>query len=176
MYARTKLQRGFTLIEVLTVVAILSVFASVIYALGVKAQARANDVRRIADLTQVKTSLELYYNDYRSYPNTLVSGSRKWYGNCAIDQTWGVGGKSTTGGTGYIPSLAPTYIPVLPVDPKPLTNFCYLYSSDGTDYMLLAHQTTQSYTYGATGNNPYPRPALPDQNDFAFYTAGASYW
>jgi prepilin-type N-terminal cleavage/methylation domain-containing protein len=185
MRTRTKPKRGFTLIEVLTVVAILSVFASVIYVASIKARARADDVRRIADLKQIQTALELYYSDNHAYPSTQSGGTYYWFGNCTITAGWGIGSKPTTGAAGYIPGLAPTYLPVLPVDPKPATNTCYIYISNGIDYSLLAHMTMESYTTGVSGNNPYPRVGtyftsgntdLYNQPDFDFYSTGGQTW
>ena len=59
---------GFTLIEVLTVVAIIGLLSSVILVGLGSFRARARDARRIADLRTVQTSLELYYTKFSQYP------------------------------------------------------------------------------------------------------------
>ena len=158
--------RGFTLIELLVVVAIIGMLASVVIAALGNTRAKARDARRLADLKQLQTALELYATDNNGlYPST----SLQWWGNCAT-----FGSHGTSGATGWIPNLAPTYIANLPLDPRavPPTN-CYLYRSDGRDYMILAYATVETYT---TANNPQPRPLVPGEPDFAIYTVGATNW
>ena len=65
-------QKGFTLIELLVVIAIISVLATLLLLqLGV-ARAKARDVKRIADINQVRSSMELYFDDNSSYPGTAA--------------------------------------------------------------------------------------------------------
>ncbi len=62
--------RGFTLIEMLIVVAIIGILATFVL-LGVgPTRVRARDARRISDLHQVQTALELYYGKNGVYPGT----------------------------------------------------------------------------------------------------------
>lgn len=66
---------GFTLIELLVVVAIIGLLASVVLATLNNARAKSRDARRIADLNEIRKALELFYNDYESYPTLDISGS-----------------------------------------------------------------------------------------------------
>lgn len=157
--------RGFTLIELLVVIAIIGILSSVVLVSLNSARAKSRDARRLADLKQLETALAIYHNDNRAYPTT----NGGWRGNCST-----YGGYSDTGAGGWVPNLAPTYIPVLPLNPKSVPpGGCYLYRSDGIDYMLLAHQTVESYT---ALTNPAKRPLIPASNSFAFYTSGAANW
>jgi len=67
-----KKNRGFTLIELLIVIAIIGVLSSIVLASLNSARIKARDVRRIADLRNLKTALEVYYNDNNNvYPTSL---------------------------------------------------------------------------------------------------------
>jgi prepilin-type N-terminal cleavage/methylation domain-containing protein len=68
MNKNNKLQKGFTLVELLVVIAIIGILATLLLLqLGVARQ-RARDARRIADINQVRSALELYYDDQGTYP------------------------------------------------------------------------------------------------------------
>ncbi|MCX6793035.1 MAG: prepilin-type N-terminal cleavage/methylation domain-containing protein [Candidatus Falkowbacteria bacterium] len=67
--------KGFTLIELLVVIAIIGVLSTMaIIALG-NARAKSRDAKRVADIKQISTALELYYSDYNTYPTTITPGN-----------------------------------------------------------------------------------------------------
>ena len=70
--------RGFTLIEILIVVAIIAILASVVLVGLGPTQAKGRDARRISDLQETQNALELYYNKNGSYPNVTQTGSAGW--------------------------------------------------------------------------------------------------
>lgn len=59
---------GFTLVEVLVVVGIIGLLASVVLVGLGTFRTRSRDARRIADLREVQNALELYYTGNNSYP------------------------------------------------------------------------------------------------------------
>jgi prepilin-type N-terminal cleavage/methylation domain-containing protein len=68
-------QQGFTLVELLVVVAIIGMLASLsIVALG-SARTKARDAARVASVKNIQTALELYYSDTGLYPSTVTPGS-----------------------------------------------------------------------------------------------------
>ena len=67
----TNNNKGFTLIELLVVIAIIGILATLAIVSLTTARSSSRDAKRIADLKQLQTALELYYNDYGSYPTVL---------------------------------------------------------------------------------------------------------
>jgi hypothetical protein len=76
--------------------------------------------------------------------------------------------------------LVPNYIAALPLDPKfDVGGQCYLYRSDGTDYMMITHGTMKTIKGGDPSHADNPvhirqmdRPAHV-QPTIAVYTEGA---
>ncbi len=67
MFRKTKLFFGFTLVELLIVIAVLGVLATIGIMTFPAAQKRARDTRRRSDLKQYQTALELYANRNNSF-------------------------------------------------------------------------------------------------------------
>ncbi len=61
-------RKGFTLIELLIVITIIGILAVALVPRISQGPARARDVQRKADLSNIASSLELYYADIGSYP------------------------------------------------------------------------------------------------------------
>ena len=61
---------GFTLIELLVVISIISVLVTVGIVSFRNSQLRGRDVQRKSDLKQIANALELFYTDYRKYPDS----------------------------------------------------------------------------------------------------------
>ncbi|MEK7995391.1 MAG: type II secretion system protein, partial [Planctomycetota bacterium] len=91
------IKRGFTLIELLVVIAIIGMLSSVILASLNTARQKARDARRLSDMKQIQTALELYYDTNRAYPNPGWA----WRSQCAA---WG-----GVAADQVIPGLVPTY-------------------------------------------------------------------
>ncbi len=117
-------RRGFTLIELLVVIAIIGLLSTLaVVALG-SARVKARDSKRLSDLKQVQTALELYYTDKGAYPtstDSLVLGGAS--ARC-LD------------GAGFKASCTNPYMGLVPDDPGSTT---YGYTSAaGTDYAITA--------------------------------------
>jgi prepilin-type N-terminal cleavage/methylation domain-containing protein len=167
-------KKGFTLIELLVVISIISLLSSVILASLSSARAKAKGAKQKGDLIQLRTAIEAYYNDNGSYPST--GGS--WWALCPSYNPGGT--KTNTGASGYIPNLAPTYIPVLPTDPNSDgAGGCYLYRSDANDYKLIVHGTFAGVTCSPglpTSVGLWEPARSPSQCTIGVYTPGASGW
>lgn len=70
-------KNSFTLIEVLVVIAILGILASLVSGNLINSMKRGRDSKRKEDLQQIKNALEMYYEDNGQYPpdNKVVFGS-----------------------------------------------------------------------------------------------------
>ena len=62
---------GFSLIELLIAVGIISILSSLGYASFNTARMKAKDAKRTADVRQIEAGLALYFDDNRTYPASL---------------------------------------------------------------------------------------------------------
>jgi len=134
--------KGFTLIELLVVISIIGILSSFAVVSLNSARNKARDALRKADMTQLRTALNLYYDENVRYP---VCGN---WDDGAAD----FGATPQAGSTCYNTVLsaalttgARPYLGQLPKDPKnPTNNFTvdatYLYryvgKADGSEYAL----------------------------------------
>ncbi len=115
-----KFSKGFTLIEMLIVITIIALLASLILVGMGGARAKTRDSRRIADLHNVMNALELYYAKEGAYPEGTYSSDTDWETFKAILTNAGIG------------------VTRMPKDPLSNTDYYYQYGGTTTDYVLGA--------------------------------------
>lgn len=76
--------KGFTLIELLVVVAIIGLLSSIIGTAVSVSRSRSKDARRISDLKQIKSGMDLFFSTSSGYPSLAV-----WNANIAQTITCG---------------------------------------------------------------------------------------
>ena len=104
-------KKGFILVELLIVMAIISILATLIVGGFRSSQARGRDAQRKSDLKQVANALELFFSDYGKYPPAS--------------------GTLTDGKT--------TYMRTLSKDPVSAQNYVYRVSTNQSQFQLFAY-------------------------------------
>lgn len=171
MRSRRKIS-GFTLIELMVVIAIIGILSSMISVSLSYARMKARDARRISDLTQIRTALELYYSDNGKYPS---AGAETTYGEntyyYSFNASWD-----------ELANKLRKYISTLPKDPVNSacapweeTAACYSYTygnvGNGTG-TYLGHPKTQEYDLTARLEDPLNPHRCEGKN----YTLAFGYW
>jgi len=105
---------GFTLVELLVVISILGILASIALVSFTSSQMRGRDTQRKSDLKQISSALELFYSDYGKYPDE--SGGSIIACPTGTLCVWGLG-QFSDGKT--------IYFKVLPKDPASGQNYYY---------------------------------------------------
>lgn len=138
--------QGFTLIEILVVIAIIGILASVVLFNTSGTSAKSRDDQRQADLRALQSAIETYKNREGHYPAGCNTAGN-WSGQV------GSGFACPGGSTQYITDLAPEYISVLPVDPKVGTaaggsgyGYMYVTNAEGTVYKIMAMNSVEADT------------------------------
>ncbi len=155
---RNKNQRGFTLIELLVVIAIIGLLASVVLLALNSARSKSRDAKRAADIRQIMTALELYFNDCGSYPSSAVGGltmgaaaSAVLFNGSGANCGTNTGGGGADGGFGTVAASAgrTVYMAQTPSAPTPADGSpaCAAASASGGAY------TTTPLTAGTNGNS-----------------------
>ena len=119
--------QGFTLIELMVVISIIAILATIGLFSIRNAQASARDAKRTAAITGIQVALERYYSDTQLYPNT----------DCA----------------GVITTLA-SYLGATPVDPLGGTICARITYSGGAQAYTITF-TRESGGTAQTYRNPY---------------------
>ena len=134
MRDRVRSQEGFTLIELMVVILIIGLLATIVVQNLKGATDKAKRIKAQADISAFKTALDRYYLDNGSYPST--------------DQ--GLTALVSAPSNGKVPADYPAggYIEKIPNDPwgNP-----YVYQSDGDNYVLKSYGADG--VEGGTGKN-----------------------
>ncbi|MEN9920819.1 MAG: hypothetical protein RL538_712 [Candidatus Parcubacteria bacterium] len=177
--------RGFTIIEVLVVTAIIGVLAAIVFASFGTARQQSRDKVRKSDLKQLQLAIEVYKSQHGMYPAR----------GCSVSGTIWTAPPPTTGNSyvtqcsDYIQGLTPDYIPALPVDPNQGgadLGFEYLTNADRSAYKVVVHNTVEVNTITSYADEFARCPrncgsgtncqATPQANVYAVYSAGAECW
>lgn len=137
-----KNRKGFTLIELLVVIAIIGLLSTLSVVALNSAREKARNARRVSDVKQVQTALELYMNDLGSYPTT---------------------GAVVFATTASIVGGGKTYMASVPSNPIPMNdgncpNSNYEYSRQGVTTYTITYCLSEA-TGGIAAGTRYATPA-----------------
>jgi general secretion pathway protein G len=119
-------KKGFTLIELLVVIAIIGLLSTLaVVALG-SARKKANDSKRLSDVKQVQTALELYYTDKNAYPIAVAPAKNLGDATHACLNTDGF---AATG-------CANPYMGLVPAGPGTGEYYTYVTDATGSTYTI----------------------------------------
>jgi general secretion pathway protein G len=113
-------QKGFTLIELLVVIAIIGLMAGISVVALNSSRQKARDARRLTDVRNIMTALEMYYDEEGNYP------------------------ASVTFGTGAISTGTKTFLNPVPSNPEPTddgscTGGEYTYNQDSSSSYSITY-------------------------------------
>jgi general secretion pathway protein G len=130
--------KGFTLIELLVVIAIIGLLSTLAVIALNSARQKSRDSKRVADVKQIQTALELYFADFNGYPaaNSLVLG-----GATNSDTLCSGGFTGTCTGT--------TYMGLVPDAPNPVDGTCTAAQNDYTYTSTSATAYSLAFCTGA---------------------------
>ncbi len=115
-----KSKNAFTLIELLVVIAIIGVLATISVIALQNVRSKARDAKRVGDVKQIRTALEMFFNDNGRYPLTSEFES----------------GSLATGTDIYLSRIPESSTPADGDCTVTENSFSY-FSDDGSDYQLF---------------------------------------
>ena len=125
-----KKQKGFTLLELLVVMAIMALLAGLGLRTFGSVQQKSRDGRRKQDLQSISKALEIYYNDFKHYPYASGGKIMGCGENSTEACTWGDMWQNSNNLTLYMSQL--------PQDPGG-SQYFYLADPQGQTYRLFAY-------------------------------------
>lgn len=176
------LARGFTLIEVLIVVAIIGILTAILVANYNDARKNSRDKIRKSELKELQLAIELYKAQNGRYPAQGCGEGGLWAGpGTDSPAVWEAQCDN------YIVGLVPNFIAALPQDPNQenMTGKGFLYRTDstGSKYKALVHNTVESL-YITSASDEFSRCnneavcawACAQSVVYGVYSAGAECW
>lgn len=182
---------GFTLLEMMIVLAALGIMVVILSQTLPFMQEKARDRRRISELSTLRNVIELFHTDTGSYPSS-PAGMGAYYSLFSNNDGFAALYSPNQITSAYVPGIVPTYYDALPDDPLPgpSTNAgCdalgyrrnWAYFSNGEHYKLVVNCAVEAVTIKP--DDPLADPgrclldscwawAISDNMDYATYTLG----
>lgn len=179
-------RNGFTLIEVLVVVAIVGILTAILVSNYNDARKNSRDKIRKSELKELQLALEVYKAQNGRYPAQGCGTPGSQFAGPGL-----MTNSSYASCDQYISGLVPTFIQALPTDPNQESSdnagFFYQTNADGTAYKAMVSKSVESIVVnsyddefarcprmcggGNACNSSAPGPLI-----YAVYSAGAECW
>jgi prepilin-type N-terminal cleavage/methylation domain-containing protein len=144
---KRQLSSAFTLLELLIVMIILAILAGIGLISFGTVQQKSRDSSRKQDLSNIAKALELYHNDFGSYPSSdPIEGK---INGCRVDALetcdWGEAWLNSSNDTLYMNQL--------PKDPSPGWKYYYLQINNGY-YLFARLENEEDPSIAVSGGSP----------------------
>jgi type II secretion system protein G len=147
-------QRGFTLMELLVVIVLLGVLATLGLSSFMSSQTKSRDTKRKGDLKSISNALEIYYNDKGRYPNDAGDGRIMGCGaGDVLECPWG--GQ-------FVDANGTQYMAILSKDPSKGKRYFYDVAGGNQSYQMYARleNTLDNDVQKDASDNPYAYSGL----------------
>jgi prepilin-type N-terminal cleavage/methylation domain-containing protein len=154
-----KAQKGFTIIELLIVIAIIAILALLVLNNFQGAQAKARDQQRTTDINNIHSKLEEFYNENNYYPNTFTAATFAGIDGEALKDP--IGGDSITINAAVADATAADGVAAATSDTAGAASYIYIpypssCTTNCTGYRLKSFIEKPS----STTPNPYVKKSL----------------
>jgi general secretion pathway protein G len=120
---------GFTLMELMVVIAVMGAVFVMAASSYMGTQAKARDARRKSDLTQISKALELFYTDHGTY----AQDNSGRIAGCGVSSS-----SPCPWGSDFTDQDSNRYMEKIPQELQPGKAYLYCASADGLQYQLFA--------------------------------------
>lgn len=103
-----KNKSGFTIVELIIVIVIIAILATITIVAYRGVQGRARDDRRKTDIASITKAMEIYYDDNGRYPATSGSTTINAAWASSVDASW----------SGFVSALTANATDTVPIDPR----------------------------------------------------------
>lgn len=167
MYNNSKKQpichrRGFTVVELLLIIVIISIIAGISMIAYTGVQDRARYATAQTDLAEANKLIHVFYVSHGEYPST----ASLWTG---LSQA-----------SDYIPGIVPEFAAKLPqMRASSITENSFMYKSNGTDYKLIRFSPSSGLPSAERISNSLADPQRDingENGAWGYWTDGAIAW
>ena len=125
------MKKGFTLVELLVVIAIIGILSTLSVVSLNSARAKSRDARRLSDIKQIRTALDMYYDSNSTYPANCNSLGSTTSCMCLTSNGWTTTAACTNPSAGTI-----IFMQKVPSDPLATGSYNYTPTSSNSSYYI----------------------------------------
>jgi len=112
---KVRKNKGFTLVELLVVIAVIGLLSSMAFISLNQARQKARDALRLNDINNIHKALIFYETEHDRYPSSVNCGGTQGADTCSSDSA----------SSPWIKGMSDYYIEIMPDDPQPTNRYFY---------------------------------------------------